>query len=426
MMLTGIAFLALLLLGVPLAFVLALVTILYIFSIGNVSLLDSMPSRMFNGLQNFGLLAIPMFILLGEIMNQGGMTSRLINFSKVLLGHFRGGLAYVNVLTNMLLASIIGSANAQTAIMSKVIVPSMEKEGYDRGFSAALTAASSIMGPLIPPSMMFIIYGVTVGISVGDLFLAGIIPGILLALLFGIAVFIGAKKYNFPTSQQASGKEVAVSTVKVLPALSIPVLLIIGIVTGVFTPTESAAFSVFLALLIGFFFYRELKLKHFASILINTVVTTSVVTFIIAASNIFGWVLSFQKIPQLMTEAILSIAESPFLFLLILNLILLVIGMFIDGMAAVILLGPILAPIGLQYGIDPVQLGVIVCLNLVIGLLTPPVGSVLFITSGIAKVKIEKLIRSLLPFLVLAFIVLAIVTFIPGVTTAIPYLFDGK
>lgn len=425
-MISGIVFFILLFIGVPLAIVLGLVTILYIVMIGNMPLLDSLPSRMFNSLQNFGLLAVPMFVLLGEVMNRGGITSRLIDFSKVVIGHFRGGLAYVNVLTNMMLASIIGSANAQSAIMSKVIVPAMEKEGYKRDFSAALTAASSIMGPLIPPSMIFIIYGVTVGVSVGELFLAGIIPGILFALAFGIMIYVIAKKQNFPQLEKAQSKAIWLAALKVLPALSIPTLLILGIITGVFTPTESAAFSVLIAIIIGFFFYKELKWRYFPSIFINTVITTSIVTFLIATSNIFGWVLTFQKIPQALTTAIVSISDNPIIFLLILNLILLIIGMIIDGMAAVILIGPILAPIGLQYGIDPVHLGVIMCLNLVIGLLTPPVGSVLFVTSGIAKVKIELLIRRLVPFLIASFIILILITYIPSITTAIPSFFGGK
>ncbi|WP_078429844.1 TRAP transporter large permease [Alkalihalobacterium alkalinitrilicum] len=409
-------FFILLFLGVPIAFVLGISSIIYIVTTGNVGILNSLPQRMFNGVQNFGLLAIPMFVLVGELMNSGGITKRLINFASVTIGSIRGGLAYVNVAANMFLASIVGSANAQTAIMSRTIVPEMEKKGYSRDFSSALTAASSIVGPLIPPSMPFIIYGVVAGQSIGSLFIAGIIPGLLFALAFSILIYFISIKRDFPKEERAGYGTILKTFGSVIPALSIPILVIWGILAGVFTPTESAAFAVLIALISGMFIYKELKIKDLPKILINTVLTSATVTFLVATSNIFGWVLTFEQVPQMIASAILGFAESPLVFLLLVNVILLVVGMFIDGLAALILLVPILLPIALQYGIDPIHFGLIMVINLTLGLMTPPVGTVLFITSSLADVKYEKLLKALVPFLVVSFIVLLIITYFPQIS----------
>ncbi|UFJ41402.1 TRAP transporter large permease [Brevibacillus humidisoli] len=425
-MISGVGFFLLMIIGVPIAFVLGITALLYVYSTGNIAILQSMPSKMFNGLQNFGLVAIPMFILLGEIMNRGGITNRLIEFSKVIFGHLRGGLAYVNVVANMFLASIIGSANAQTAVMSQVVVPSMEKEGYKRDFSTALTAGSSIMGPLIPPSMPFIIYGVTAGVSIGSLFLAGILPGVLFAIGFGLYIYLIAKKENFPQSERVGWNKAVKSTLYVLPALSIPILIMAGITTGAFTATESAAIAAFFALIVGAFFYRELKWQHLPQILLRTIITTSTVTFLLATSNIFGWVLNFQRIPQLITDAFLFVADNAIVFLLLVNILLLVVGMFLEGVAALILLTPILLPAAASFGVDPVHLGVIIVINLTLGLLTPPVGTVLFIASAIAQVKIEHLVRRLVPFLAISFAILILITYVPWLTQWIPGMFNPQ
>lgn len=416
-------FFSLMILGVPIAFVLGMTTVGFVFLSENINVMESMPSRMFNGLQNFGLVAIPMFIFLGEVMNKGGITKRLIDFSQVILGHLKGGLGYVNVVANMFLASIIGSANAQSAVMSKVMVPAMEKEGYRKDFSAALTSASSVMGPLIPPSMPFIIFGVTASTSIGKLFLAGIAPGILLTIAYGVAIYFIAKKEDLPTSEKSTVKEVSISFVHVLPALVIPLFIVIGITTGFFTATESGAMAAFVAVLVGMFIYKDLKMKHMYEIIYRTVITTSTVTFLLATSNIFGWVLSFQQIPQLIADVFLSIASNQYMFLILATILLLIVGMFLEGIAALILLVPILLPVAVQFGVDPVHFGVIMVLNLTIGLLTPPVGTVLFIVSSITKVKIGDLVKSMMPFLIIAFIVLLLVTFIPAISLFIPSLF---
>ncbi|EKN67812.1 TRAP transporter large permease [Schinkia azotoformans] len=415
-----IIFIILLLLQVPISFVLGITTILYIIVSDNMGLLATAPQRLYSSLENYGLLAIPLFMLAGELMNSGGITSRLISFSKTLVGHFRGGLAYVNVISNMLLASIIGSATAQIAMMSRIMVPSMEKEGYSREFSASTTAAAGLLGPIIPPSMLFIIYGVSSGASIGTMFLAGIMPGIILGLSFIVLIALTGMKQKWATHERASFLEIFNSFVKVIPALLVPGVIIIGILSGVFTPTESAAIACIIALIVGFFFYRELKIKDLPTIMINTAMTTATITLLIAMANLFGWMLSFEKIPQAIANWMVSLSENPLVFLLIVNLFLLLVGMFMDGIAALIILVPIFAPLLINYGIDPIHFGVIICINLTIGLLTPPVGAGLYIASSLADVKLETLTRAIWPFLVASFAALLIITYWPSMVMWIP------
>lgn len=415
-----LAFVVLLLLQVPIAFVLGLTTIVYIIFSSNMGLMATAPQRLYSGLENFGLLAIPLFMLAGELMNSGGITKRLIDFSKTLVGHFRGGLAYVNVIANMLLASIIGSATAQIAMMSRTMVPSMEKNGYTREFSAATTAAAGLLGPIIPPSMLFIIYGVSSGTSIGDMFIAGVMPGILLAFSFIVLIgYVGARE-KWPTQEREKFSQVIKSFVNVIPALAVPVIIIVGILTGVFTPTESAAVACVVALLVGFFVYRELKIKQIPKIFVNTTVTTATITMLIAMANLFGWMLSFEKIPQQIAEWMVSLTDNPLIFLLIVNVFLLLVGMFMDGIAALIILVPIFAPLILNYGIDPVHFGVIICINLTIGLLTPPVGAGLYIASALGEVKLESLVKSIWPFLIASFVALLLITYWPDLVLWLP------
>lgn len=418
------SFLILLLLGIPIAFVLGLVSLIFLFVTDNVNVLNTLPSRMFTGTQSFGLLAIPLFILVGEIMNYGGITPRLVRFCTLLIGHIKGGLAYVNVAANTFLASIMGSANAQTAVMSRVMVPEMEKEGYDRDFSAGLTVSSSLMGPLIPPSMPFIIYGVTASVSISGLFLAGIIPGLILAVAFIVTINLLARKYNFPKSQQRSrAKEILLSLLMILPAMLIPAVIVFGIILGWFTPTESATIAAVIAFLIGFFYYRELKMSHIPKILINTAINSAIVTFLVATASIFGYVLTRERIPHIIGESIMAMTENPLIFLLLINVLLLFVGMIMEGIAAMIILVPILLPVAIAFGIDPIHFGIIIVMNLTIGLITPPVGTALFITSSVAKVSLEKLIVAVIPFLVVAFIILILITYVPSLSTWLPYLF---
>ncbi|WP_328219772.1 TRAP transporter large permease [Ureibacillus terrenus] len=410
-----------LLLGVPIAYVLGITTVVYIFATGNLTLLVTVPQRLYSGMENYGLLAIPLFMLAGELMNFGGITKRLVDFAKKFIGHFRGGLAYVNVAANMMLAAIIGSATAQIAMMSRTMVPEMEKSGYSKSFSTATTAAAGLLGPIIPPSMLFIIYGVSSGASIADMFKAGVIPGILLGLGFMIIIaFIGFKE-SFPKEKRASAGEMFRSFLGVLPALAVPLIIIVGILSGAFTATESAAIASFVALLVGLFFYRELKLSQIPKILINTVSTTAVITILIAMANIFGWMLAFERIPQQIAQWMVSISDSTIVFLLLVNIFLLILGMFMDGIAALIILVPIFMPLLPLYNVDPIHFGIIICINLTIGILTPPVGSGLFIASSITRVPIGELVRSLWPFLIASVVVLLMLTYIPSLTLWLPY-----
>lgn len=417
-----VVFVLLLIIGIPISLVLGITTVVYFLVNGQAILLDSTPLRMFSGLENFGLLAIPLFMLMGEIMNEGGITKRLVNFARLLLGHYRGGLAYVTVVANMFLASILGSANAQAAMMSKIMVPQMEKEGYKREFAGAITLASSIIAPIIPPSMIFIIYGTLSSTSIGAMFMAGILPGILFGFVFmGMIAYMGYK-HSFPKSEKAPLNEMLKGTIKMLPALLIPITVVVGILTGVFTATESAAIACLLAIIVGTVIYDELSFKKFPKMLVNTVTNTATVTYLIIMANIFGWMIAFEQIPQLLANVILSFTDSPWLFLLLVNILLLIVGMLLDGIAALVILVPVLMPLVVALNIDPVHFGVVICINLTLGLLTPPVGTGLFIVSSMADIKFETLVKSVFPFIVVSVIVLFIITYIPSLVLFIPDL----
>jgi tripartite ATP-independent transporter DctM subunit len=415
-----ICFFLLLFMSVPISLVLGITTVIYFFAVGNTTLLESTPMRLYSGLDNFGLLAIPLFMLAGELMNGGGITTRLVKFARVLIGHVRGGLAYVTIIANMFLASILGSANAQAAMMSKVMVPEMEKEGYSKEFSSALTLASSIVAPIIPPSMIFIIYGTLSGTSIGGLFMAGIIPGIIYGVGFILLIAILGYKYNFKKSKRASLKDILDSFLSVIPALLVPFTIIFGILSGAFTATESAAVASFIAYLVGTFFYKELKWRNIPGILINTVTATATVTFLIAMANIFGWMIAFEQIPQAIVSEMTSLSENPFVFLLLVNILLLLLGAVLDGIAALIILVPVFMPLITAFEIDPIHFGVIICINLTIGLLTPPVGTGLFIVSSIAEVRYEKLVKATMPFLMMGIFILFIITYWEGAVMWIP------
>ncbi|CAM3805717.1 TRAP transporter large permease [Mesobacillus thioparans] len=417
-----LAFVVFLLMGIPISLVLGMTTVVYFLVTGNTMLLESTPQRLYSGMENFGLLAIPLFMLTGELMNSGGITNRLVVFARMLVGHVRGGLAYVTVIANMFLASILGSANAQAAMMSKVMVPEMEKEGYNREFSSALTLASSIVAPIIPPSMIFIIYGTLSGTSIGGLFMAGIIPGTIFGIGFIALIAYMGYKHNFPRSERASFSAIWSSFVKVLPAILVPFVITVGILSGAFTATESAAVASVIAFIVGMFFYKELKWKSFPKILVNTVIGTATVTFLIAMANLFGWLIAFEQIPQLIANSMLSISDNPFVFLLLVNIFLLIIGTLLDGIAALIILVPVFMPLVSGFNIDPIHFGVIICINLTIGLLTPPVGTGLFIVSSIAEVKFERLIKAVMPMLLLGIGMLFIVTYWEQTTLFIPRL----
>jgi len=417
---TAAVFLILLLLAVPISLVLALSAAWYIWQSGNTVLFDSFAQQMFSGIESYGLLAIPLFMLTGEMMNEGGLTPRLVRAARVFVGGFRGGLAYINLLANMFMAAIIGSAASQIAVMSRAMVPAMEKEGYSRDFAAATTAAGGLLSPIIPPSMLFVIYGVLAQIPIGDMFLAGIIPGLLLSAAFFVIVALIGLSQEFPKGSWMSAQEAISALRDCLPAALIPFAIVGGILFGIATPTESAAVASFVAFAIGTLVYRDLKLARLGEIFIRTAKNSSLVIFLIATANVFGWVIIYEAIPQKLAAQITTITSDPFVFLLIVNCALFFIGMVLDGIAALILIAPILLPIAQNnYDIDPFQFGVIICLNLVLGLLTPPVGAGLYITSAMTGSKPMSIFRQLYPFLAAVALILVLLSWFPSLTTAL-------
>ena len=417
---SGGIFFVTLLAGVPISFVLMISAVAYVWLSGNQALYGSFMQQLFSGIESYGLLAIPLFMLTGELMNAGGLTRRLIAMARVLVGGVSGGLAYINLVANMLMASIMGSAVAQIAVMSRVMVPEMEKEGYDRSFAGALTAAGGLLSPIIPPSMLFVIFGVLAQVAIGDLFIAGIIPGLLLAGTFflciaGLGLFV-----DFPDVPRPEREGGVRAIMEGLPAMSIPLVIIGGIVFGLATPTESAALAVLAAFLIGRFLHGDLKLRDVPEVLYDTAVNSAVVTFLIAAANVFGWVLIYEQVPQAVARWAAGLTGDPFVFMLLVNLLLLFVGMVIDGIAALIIVVPILMPIAISvFGINPYHFGVVVCINLVLGLLTPPVGAGLYVAASMADAQPGAVFRALVPFLLSTLAVLVLLSWQPGLVTVL-------
>lgn len=415
---TPAVFALLLVLGVPIAFVLLGTALAYIYLSGNGVLFASFAQQLFSGIESYGLIAIPLFMLTGEIMFRGGLIRRLIGLASIFVAGLRGGLAYVNLLANVMMASILGSATAQIAIMTQAMVPEMERAGYRRDFAAATTAAGGLLAPIIPPSMLFVIFGVLGQIAIGDLFIAGIVPGLLLALGFvGVVALLGIV-HSLPQGEWLEGREILRAAARGLPATMVPVVIVGGILTGLFSPTESAAAAALVAVLIGRFVHRELDLAEFPDILLRTAINTTIVLFLIAAANVFGWVIIFEEVPQRLTRWMTELSSDPLVFMLLVNVALLAIGAFIDSIAALIVVVPLLLPIAqANYGIDPVHFGVVVCINLVLGILTPPVGTGLFIASTLAKVQPGKIFAALAPFLLVTLAVLVLLSWQPWLVT---------
>lgn len=416
-----LAVFTLLLLGaVPIALVLALTAAWYIVASGNTLLFVSYPQQLFGAIEHYGLLAIPLFMLAGELMNEGGLTRRLIDLARILVGGFRGGLVYINLVANMMMAAIVGSAASQIAIMSRAMVPAMEQEGYDKPFSAAITAAGGLMSPIIPPSMLFVLYGVIAQVPIADMFVAGILPGLLMGLLFFIAITVIGLVEQYPKGDWPSRDQARAYLLMGVPAMSIPLIIIGGILSGLATPTESAALASLAALLIGRYVYRDLTFARLPDILRRTAFNAGLVIMLIAAAGVFGWVIIYEQLPQMAAAWIASLTTDPFIFLLLVIGVLLLVGMIIDGIAALILVVPILLPIATQqFDITPYQFGVVVSLTLVLGLLTPPVGAGLFISSSMTGVPPMQIFRALLPFLAMSLIALVLLAWQPWLPLAL-------
>ena len=421
-----IVFPILLLLGIPISITIGVSSIVGILTTlsWDVAVLTG-AQRIFTGIGSFSLLAIPFFVLAGIIMNNGGIALKLVNFAKVLSGKLPGSLAHTNVVGNMLFGAVSGSSVAAAAAIGGTMAPLQEEEGYDKNYSAAVNIASAPTGLLIPPSNSLIIYSlVSGGTSVAALFMAGYIPGILWGISVMVVAFIIAKKYKYSSKYTITFKEAMKIFVDALPSLALIFVIIGGIVGGIFTATEGAAVAVVYSFVLSFFFYKSIKLKDIPKILLETVEMTGIIIFLIGVSSIMSWVMAFTNIPNAITEILLGISSNPIVILLIMTLVLLVVGTFMDLTPAILIFTPIFLPIAKNFGMDTVQFGIMLIFNLCIGNITPPVGNTLFIGCKVGKTSIEEVIKYLLPFYLGILIVLMMVTFIPELSLFIPKLMN--
>ncbi|UGU15267.1 TRAP transporter large permease subunit [Sinomicrobium kalidii] len=420
-----ISFVLLLAIGVPVAWsigISGMVTMLV--TIDSIPAFTTVAQRMATGLDSFALLAIPFFVLAGQIMNQGGIAERLISFAKAVIGALPGGLSYVNVISAMLFGAISGSALAATSAIGGILGPHMEKEGYSKEFGAALNVTSSTTGLVIPPSNILIVYSLASGgVSIAALFVAGYVPGILmgLALMAVAAVWIKRKKY--PAGEKSTVKHVFTTFLHAFPSLFLLVVVIGGIVAGIFTATEASGIAVLYSLILSFV-YREMDMKKLYKVFLSSVRTNSIVMLLIATSMAMSWVMSYEDIPQSVSEALLGLSDNKYMILLMINFILLFVGMFMDMTPAVLIFTPIFLPVVKDLGMDPVHFGIMMVMNLCVGLCTPPVGSVLFVGVGIAKTTIQKVIKPLIPLFIAMLIVLLLVTYVPEISLWLPKLME--
>jgi len=417
------AFLALLLVGLPVFFALLAAPGILLWLNGQERDMALLYRNVYNGMDSFPLMAIPFFMLAGELMNRGGITARLVEFAQAMMGHLRGGLAHVNVLSSMLFAGLSGSAVADTSAIGSMLIPAMEKQGYSRRFSAAITAASSVIGPIIPPSGIMIIYAYVMGESVAALFLAGIVPGILVGVGLMLMVSWMADKYDFPVAtRRYSWPERGRASLKAFFPLMTPVIILGGILGGVFTPTEAAAVAVGYAIFIGLFVMKSLRLGDLPDVLARAATTSAVVLLLVGAAMAFKTVVSLSHAPETLAAFVLSISDNPLILLFLINLLLFMVGMFLDAGPAIIILGPILGPIFVSMGVDPVHFAIIMSVNLTVGLATPPMGLVLFVASSVSGERVENIARAIVPFLLVEVATIFLVTYVPAISMTIPRL----
>ncbi len=414
-------FLIFLLIGLPVFFALLAAPGILLWLNGQTNDITLLYRNVYNGMDSFPLMAIPFFMLAGELMNRGGITTRLVEFSQALMGHLRGGLAHVNVLSSILFAGLSGSAVADTSALGSMLIPAMEKQGYTRRFSAAITAASSVIGPIIPPSGIMIIYAYVMGESVAALFLAGIVPGIMVGVCLMLMIKVMADRYDFPVaSRKYTWGERRQASLKAFFPLLTPVIILGGILGGIFTPTEAAAVAVGYAFIIGFFVLRSISLKDVPEVLSNAGMTSAVVLLLVGAAMAFKTVVSLSHAPEQLASLILSLSENPLVLLFLINLLLFIVGMFLDAGPAIIILGPILAPIFTSLGVDPIHFAIIMSVNLTVGLATPPMGLVLFVAAAVSRERVETIARAILPFLAVEIAVIFLITYVPAISMTIP------
>ncbi|MGR4069201.1 TRAP transporter large permease [Halomonas sp. LR3S48] len=417
------AFLVLLLIGMPIAFALGISSLIYLLLEG-ISL-TIVPQRLYAGIDTFVLLCIPGFVLAGNLMNVGNITEHIVRFSNALLGHIRGGLGLANVGGSMIFGGISGTAVADSASIGSVMIPGMAKSGYDKPFAAAVTAASSTVGPIIPPSVPMIIAGSLSGVSVGRMFLAGAIPGLLLGLAMMVTVYILAVRRGYPKGERATFLELLREGRTAFWALLMTAIILYGIIGGFFTPTEASIVASLYALVVGMYVYKGLTWRKLPAILTDTVFTSAALLLMVGLANLFGWILTSEQIPQMIAGLILTISDNPIVVILILNLILLFVGAFMETIAALIILFPALLGVATGVGMDPVHFAVMAVLNLMIGLTTPPVGVCLFVVAGIGKLPMLTVARAIVPFLVCNIAVLLLVAYVPAISLWLPDLLMG-
>ncbi|WAJ72269.1 TRAP transporter large permease [Catenovulum adriaticum] len=418
-------FFVLLALNVPISFSIGVATVVtMLISIDFVPAATTIAQRLAGGINSFALLAIPFFVLSGLIMGQGGIAKRLIECAMALIGMLPGGLALVNVLSCTLFGAISGSAVAATSAIGSFMIPQMEKKGYDKNFSAALTASAATTGMLIPPSNILIIYAIASGgVSIASLFVAGYLPGILVALSLMLVCAGYAKMKGYPVEARLPFKLVLEKIIAAVPSLLLIFIVIGGIISGVFTATEAGAIAVVYSLILSVVVYREVSLPQLPKILLKSAETTAIVMLLIGASSAMSWILSYENIPQTISDTLLALSQNPFIILLIINITLLIVGAFMDMTPAVLIFTPIFLPVAEALGMSPLHFGIMIVLNLSIGLCSPPVGSVLFVSCAVAKTSIEKIIKPLIPLYIAMFIVLMLVTYIPAISEFLPGLF---
>lgn len=480
-------FLVLLMIGLPVFFALMFAPGVLLWLNGQERDLALLYRNLYNGMDSFPLMALPFFMLAGEIMNRGGITTRLVEFSQALMGHLRGGLAHVNILSSMLFAGLSGSAVADTSALGSTLIPAMEKNGYTRRFAAAVTAASSVIGPIIPPSGIMIIYAYVMGESVAALFLAGIVPGVLVGVGLMLVVRLLADRYDLPKAERIVHRNQTITPLeawvsfvllrvnvagllvalaggilglagaavngwvlfvamlivahllmvrlrarvsadfrlickRAVAPLQTPILILGGILVGVFTPTEASAVAVGYALLVSFFVLRSMKLRDLPAILTRSALASATVLLLVGAAVAFKTVVSLAHAPEILADAILGLSQNPLILLFLINLLLFVVGMFLDAGPAIIILGPILGPIFVDLGVHPVHFAIIMSVNLTVGLATPPMGLVLFVASQVSGEKVETISKAILPFLAVEILVIFLITYIPAVSMTVPRL----
>ena len=409
--------------GMPVVFALLVGPGLSLAFEGDQVFFKALLSRLYSGMDSFPLMALPFFILAGQLMNSGGITRSIVEFSQSMIGHVRGGLAQVNILSSVLFAGLSGSAVADTSALGKIFIPAMEKNGYSRSFAAAVTAASSVIGPIIPPSGIMILYAFIMNVSVAGLFAAGLVPGLMVSVgLMSVTSFI-SKKRDYPVAgRKATWRERGHALRRTALALLTPVILLGGILTGIFTPTEAAAVAAFYALFVTMFLTRTLRVKELPSIFIESAVQSGVILLLVGASVVFAWIITVSGLAGMVANGMMQTSDNVYVLLFLANLFLFIVGMFLDAGPAVLILGPVLGPLFVAMGVDPIHFAVVMCVNVTVGLATPPMGLVLFVAASVSKERVEAIARQMLPFLAVEVTVIFLITYFPALSMTLPRL----